>query len=77
MKIFERPKSKVSGVAEFFGIFDFDGERQFIAEQRNDARNKICEKIDTGGDGQLSADERNNSRNGVREKIREKLLDSD
>ena len=77
MKIFERPKSKASGVAEFFGIFDFDGDRQLIAEERNDAGNKIREKIDTDGDGQLSADERNTSGNGVCEKIREKLLGSD
>ena len=65
MKIFERLKSKVSGVAECFGIFDFDGDGQLIAEERNDARNKIREKIDTEGDGQISTDERNIARNHV------------
>ena len=47
------------------------------AEERNVARNKIREKLDTDGDDQLSADESNNARICVREKIREKLLGSD
>ena len=59
--------------SKIFGIFDVDGDGQLNAEERNDARNKIREKIDTDGDGQLSADERGTARSNVREKIREKM----
>jgi len=59
--------------SKIFGIFDVDGDGQLSAEERNDARNKIREKIDTDGDGQLSADERSTARSNVREKIREKM----
>ena len=59
--------------SKIFGIFDVDGDGQLSAEERNDARNKIREKIDTDGDGQLSADERSTARSNVREKISEKM----
>jgi len=59
--------------SKIFGIFDVDSDGQLSAEERNDARNKIREKIDTDGDGQLSDDERSTARNNVREKIREKM----
>ena len=59
--------------SKIFGLFDVDGDGQLSAEERNDARNKIREKIDTDGDGQLSADERGTARSNVREKIREKM----
>ena len=59
--------------SKIFGIFDVDGDGQLSAEERNDARNKIREKIDTDGDGQISADERSTARSNVREKIREKM----
>ena len=58
---------------KIFSIFDVDGDGQLSAEERNDARNKIREKIDTDGDGQLSADERSTARSNVREKISEKM----
>ena len=59
--------------SKIFGIFDVDGDGQLSAEERNDARNKIREKIDTDGDGQLSTDERSTARSNVREKISEKM----
>ena len=59
--------------SKFFQIFDVDGNGELSAEERNNARTKIREKVDTDGDGQLSADERNNARSKLREKIREKL----
>ena len=59
--------------SKIFGIFDVDSDGQLSAEERNDARNKIREKIDTDGDGQLSDDERSTARNNVCEKIREKM----
>ena len=59
--------------SKIFGIFDVDGDGQLSAEERNDARNKIREKIDTDGDGQLSDNERSIARSNVREKIREKM----
>lgn len=59
--------------SKIFGIFDVDGDGQLSAEERNDARNKIREKIDTDGDGQISGDERSTARSNVREKIREKM----
>ena len=59
--------------SKIFGIFDVDGDGQLSAEERNDARNKIREKIDTDGDGQISADERSTARSNVREKISEKM----
>ena len=59
--------------SKIFGIFDVDGDGQLSAEERNDARNKIREKIDTDGDGQISADERSTATSNVREKIREKM----
>jgi hypothetical protein len=59
--------------SKIFGTFDIDGDGQLSAEERNDARNKIREKIDTDGDGQISADERSTARSNVREKIREKM----
>ena len=59
--------------SKIFGIFDVDGDGQLSAEERNDARNKIRQKIDTDGDGQLSADERSTARSNVREKISEKM----
>ena len=62
--------------SKIFGIFDVDGDGQLSAEERNDARNKIREKIDTDGDGQLSDDERSTARSNVREKIRERLSNS-
>jgi hypothetical protein len=62
--------------SKIFGIFDVDGDGQLSAEERNDARNKIREKIDTDGDGQLSADERSTARSNIREKIRERLSNS-
>ena len=62
--------------SKIFGIFDVDGDGQLSAEERNDARNKIREKIDTDGDGQLSADERGTARSNVREKIRARLSNS-
>ena len=62
--------------SKIFGLFDVDGDGQLSAEERNDARNKIREKIDTDGDGQLSADERGTARSNVREKIRARLSNS-
>lgn len=62
--------------SKIFGIFDVDGDGQLSAEERNDARNKIREKIDTDGDGQLSADERSTARSNLRDKIRERLSNS-
>ena len=59
--------------SKFFQIFDVDGNGELSAEERNNARSKIREKVDTDGDGQLSADERSNARSKLREKIREKL----
>ena len=59
--------------SKIFSIFDVDGDGQLSAEERNNARNKIREKIDTDGDGQLSADERSTARSNVREKISEKM----
>ena len=59
--------------SKIFGIFDIDGDGQLSAEERNNARNKIREKIDTDGDGQLSADERSTARSNVREKISERM----
>ena len=60
-------------VSKFFQIFDVDGDGELSAEERNNARSKIREKVDTDGDGQLSADERSNARSKLREKIRERL----
>ena len=62
--------------SKIFGIFDVDGDGQLSAEERNDARNKIREKIDTDGDGQLNADERGTARSNLRDKIRERLSNS-
>ena len=62
--------------SKFFQIFDVDGDGELSAEERNNARSKIREKVDTDGDGQLSADERNNARSKLREKIRERLSNS-
>ena len=59
--------------SKIFGIFDVDGDGQLSAEERQNAKNKVREKIDTDGDGQLSADERNTARSNVREKINEKM----
>ena len=59
--------------SKIFGTFDIDGDGQLSAEERNNARNKIREKIDTDGDGQLSAGERSTARSNVREKISEKM----
>jgi hypothetical protein len=59
--------------SKIFGIFDVDGDGQLSAEERQNAKNKVSEKIDTDGDGQLSADERNTARRNVREKINEKM----
>ena len=59
--------------SKIFSIFDFDGDGKLSAEERNDAKNKIRQKIDTDGDGQLSADERSTARSNVRENIRERL----
>jgi len=59
--------------SKIFGIFDVDGDGQLSAEERQNAKNKVREKIDTDGDGQLSADERNTARSNVREKIKEKM----
>ena len=59
--------------SKFFQIFDVDGNGELSAEERNNARTKIREKVDTDGDGQLSADERSNARSKLREKIREKI----
>jgi hypothetical protein len=62
--------------SKFFQIFDVDGDGELSAEERNNARSKIREKVDTDGDGQLSADERNNAGSKLREKIRERLSNS-
>ena len=62
--------------SKIFGIFDVDSDGQLSAEERNDARNKIREKIDTDGDGQLSSDERNAAKSNLRDKIRERLSSS-
>ena len=62
--------------SKFFQIFDVDGDDELSAEERNNARSKIREKVDTDGDGQLSADERNNARSKVLKKIRERLSNS-
>jgi len=59
--------------SKIFGIFDVDGDGQLSAEERQNAKNKVREKIDTDGYGQLSADERNTARSNVREKINEKM----
>jgi hypothetical protein len=59
--------------SKIFGIFDVDGDGQLSAEERQNAKNKVREKIDTDGDGQLSADERNTAISNVREKINEKM----
>jgi hypothetical protein len=59
--------------SKIFGIFDVDGDGQLSAEERQNAKNKVREKIDTDGDGQLSADERNTARSNLREKINEKM----
>ena len=59
--------------SKFFQIFDVDGNGELSAEERNNARSKIREKVDTDGDGQLSADERSNARSKLREKISERL----
>ena len=59
--------------SKFFQIFDVDGDGELSAEERNNARSKIREKVDTDGDGHLSAEERSNARSKLREKIRERL----
>ena len=58
--------------SKIFGIFDVDGDGQLSAEERQNAKNKVREKIDTDGDGH-GADERNTARSNVREKINEKM----
>ena len=73
MKILEKILNKVFWGSKFFQIFDVDGNGELSAEERNNARSKIREKVDTDGDGQLSAEERSNARSKLREKIREKL----
>ena len=62
--------------SKIFGTFDIDGDGQLSAEERNNARNKIREKMDANGDGQVSNDERNTARSNVREKIRQRLSNS-